>query len=230
MDKEIVDLWADIGSEGYWTKFLKKNNSKGIFVPFECRWPQPGFVGEEYFNVPIGVVVMGQNPNAPKQKELLKDDEVMFDMIRKHSDERTKESLESLFELMPEFMLGGRIVDGKNRRRWTSIRTIEKHLNLRLHDIAYLNLIPLTLTHKIIVQAYKEAFELSTEKQLEVLNPDKIVIYGKGAYDRFVDWAGSKWRKRACYLFQERYANSLTPDARQDYAIRLSEMRRWLES
>ena len=229
MDKEIIDLWADIGAKDYWTKFLERNNGKGIFVPFECRWPQPGFVGSEYFDVPLGVVVMGQNPNAPKKENLLNDDEVMFDKIREHSNERTSESLEDLFELMPEFMLGGRIVDGKSRPKWTSVRTVEKHLNLCLDEIAYLNLNPLTLTHTRIVSQYREAFELSTKRQLTVLNPDKIIIYGKGAYDKFVDWADNKWKKRACYLLQAQYANSLSPDEKEDYAKRINRMRKWLK-
>ena len=232
MNRQIIDLWAKIGSEDYWQRFMKNNNRKGIFVPFEERWPQPGFIGRNYFDMPRRIVVMGQNPNAPNKKEkgLLDDDQVMFAMIKEHSERRTSESLEDLFELMPEFMLGGRIVDGKSRRKWTSVRTIEKRLKLCLDDIAYLNLIPLTLVHKKIVPEYKEAFELSTKRQLRVLKPDKIVIYGKGARDKFKNWEGKKWKKRTRYLFQARYANSLSPDAKKDYEKRINRMRKWLRS
>ena len=213
MDPAIVELWADIGSREYWDELIGRG--RNVFVPFQERWPQPGFIGEGFFDSPTRILVMGQNPNAPKNEGFLDDDEVLFDMIRKHSQESSSESLESLFALMPEFMLGGRYVGGKRRRGWKSIAMVEKRLGLRLNNIAYLNLNPLTLTHKKIVPEYKEAFELSTKKQLKVLNPDKIVIYGKGAHDRFVEWEGNRWDVR--YVEQRNYKN--VPD-----------VKRWLNS
>ena len=229
MDPAIVELWADIGSEEYWDELIGRG--RNVFVPFQERWPQPGFIGEGFFDSPTRILVMGQNPNAPKNKGFLDDDEVLFDMIRKHSQEASSESLESLFALMPEFMLGGRYVGDKRRRGWKSIATVEKHLGLRLNNIAYLNLNPLTLIRtEILTEYYKEAFELSTKKQLKVLNPDKIVIYGKGAYDNFVKWEGNRWRKRVRYLFQERYANSLSRDKKRKYEKKIGKMRIWLKS
>lgn len=141
---------------------------------------------------------MGQNPNSPEKqgRGLLDDDKVMFNVIQKHSKERSSESLESLFALMPEFMLGSRYVEGERRKGWKSITAVDRHLDLCLDDIAYLNLNPLTLVHKRIVSEYREAFEHSTKKQLQILNPDKIVFYGKGAHDRFVMWTGGHWDVR----------------------------------
>ena len=67
MNKQIVNLWADIGSDSYWKNVMKEGAH--VFVPFKSRWPQPGFIGGGYFDSPKRVVVMGQNPRADKHKK-----------------------------------------------------------------------------------------------------------------------------------------------------------------
>ena len=197
LDTRIIDLWADIGSKQYWSDFMGRNDS--VFVPFERRWPQPGFIGKYYFDSSRRVVVMGQNPGEPKKRWQLDDDELLFKQIRKHSEIRTSDSLDALFSIGREFMKGSR----PGRRRWRPIGAVEDHLDLKLENIAYLNLIPLTLTHTRIVPAYREAFNLSTRKQLDALNPHKIVVFGKGAYEKFMELDGGHWDVR--YIEQRKF-------------------------
>lgn len=70
MDKRIVELWADIGSEDYWDDFMKRNGRD--FVLFEERWPQPGFIGRYYFDMPKRVLVAADGMCATSSNETTK--------------------------------------------------------------------------------------------------------------------------------------------------------------
>ena len=190
MDKRIIELWADIGSEEYWGDLVKRH--KSTFVSFDDRWPQPGFIGRNYVNSQHPVLVMGQNPRASNTSRANDSDMEMFHLIQKHSKERSTGSLEALFSMMRLFMRG----QSGYKPTWPPIRAAERHLDLELDNIAYLNLIPLATTGDRIVPAFREAFERSTERQLGRLQPAKIVVYGKRAYEKFVELGGGKWQVR----------------------------------
>ena len=198
MDKRIIDLWADIGSEEYWDRLM--NRQQEFFIPLKDRLPQPGYIGSRYFDMPSRVVVMGQNPGTPKAQWELDDDDLMLKQIRNHSNERTLESLRTMFSLMPEYMLGERV----GRRAWAPMAIVKK-LELSLDNVVLLNLIPLCHRNAGIVPAFKDAFEISTKRQLEVLKPDKIVVFGKGAYDCFMNWGGREWNVR--HIAQRNHEN-----------------------
>ena len=184
MEQEIIDLWANIGPEGYWSDLLVKN--PGVFVPFSERWPQPGFIGGHYFDSDSRVVVMGQNPRASNTSTTKEADMEMFRLIRNHSQERSAESIAELFSMMRNFMLGMGY-----GRAWTPITAVRRHLSLDLDSIAYLNLIPLATSGDRIVPAFEDAYQKSTMLQLKSLNPDKVVVFGKGAYDRLDHLGGT---------------------------------------
>ncbi|MBI4339709.1 MAG: hypothetical protein HY680_07115 [Chloroflexi bacterium] len=188
MENAIVNLWADIGADAYWDSFLKRAKARMEFVPFSQRWPQPGFVGSQYYGASTRVVVMGQNPRASNTTAATDADKEMFRLIKQHGDERTIESLNTLFAMMRSFMLGVRY-----KPAWRPITAVQNHLGLRLDDIAYLNLIPLATYNDRIVPDFREAFGLSTERQLALLEPAKIVVYGKGAYGKFMELGGRDW-------------------------------------
>ncbi|MCE2458458.1 MAG: hypothetical protein J4G14_11695 [Dehalococcoidia bacterium] len=208
MQREIIDLWADIGSEGYWSDLLAKN--PGIFVPFSERWPQPGFIGSHYFDSDSRVVVLGQNPRASNTVTTAEADMEMFRLIRNHSQERSAESIVELFSMIRSFMLG---ID--YGRAWIPITTVRRHLSLALDSVAYLNLIPLATSEDRIVPAFEYAYENSTMLQLQSLNPDKIVVFGKGTYDRF-KYLGGTDQYEARYVGQRSYSRDAPP------------VRRWL--
>ena len=104
MNKTTVDLWADIGSEDYWNDLI--DQKPGVFCPFEQRWPQPGFIGRKYLDSTCRVVVMGQNPRGSNTPKAANADKEMFRLIRHHSDIRSRDTLEELFAMMRNFMLG----------------------------------------------------------------------------------------------------------------------------
>ena len=226
MDKRIIDLWADIGSKKYWRGFLIRNDRRFVttrlssppvftehrFVPFKKRWPQPGFVGEEYFASPTKTVVMGQNPRATNNPIDQVSDMEMFRLIRSHSENRSSESLAELFSMMKKFMRG--IEYGS---AWEPVTIAEKDFCLNLNEIAYLNLIPLATYGNKIPPKSQEVFEMSTKRQLEILNPDKILVYGKGAYDKFDEWEHGTWNVLGIY--QEGYLGreSISEDKRRNY-------------
>lgn len=189
MNKTIVNLWADIGSEGYWNDLLDQN--PGVFCPFEQRWPQPGFIGRKYLRSARRVVVLGQNPRASNTSSTVDADKEMFRLIRRHSDIRSGDTLEELFAMMRSFMLG---IDCG--RAWKPITAVQRHLDLELDNIAYLNLIPLATYQDEIVPAFEQAFERSTRRQLKSLRPNKIVVFGKGAYDKFQEIGADPWDVR----------------------------------
>ena len=194
MDQDLVEMWAEIGSKPYWEDLLN-----ATFVPFEERWPQPGFVGTHYFDSSTHVVVMGQNPRASNTQRASSADRKMFHLIRSHSENRTAESLKALFEMMGKFLLGIE----PYRPAWRPITAARKHLNLQLDDIAYLNLIPLATHRRCSVPAFREAFDRATKRQLNLLDPAKIVVYGKGAYTTFMRLGGGQWNVR--YIEQRNY-------------------------
>ena len=185
MDQNLIEMWADIGSEPYWEALVDPR----IFVPFEERWPQPGFVGSRYFNSSTRVVLMGQNPRASKTQRASYADGKMFGLIRGHSEIRTVESLETLFGMMGKFLLGIE----PYKPAWRPITAARRHLDLQLDDIAYLNLIPLATHNDRIVPKFTEAFDRATKKQLKLLDPEKIVVYGKGAFTAFQELGGHEW-------------------------------------
>ncbi len=208
MKREIINLWAKIGSEGYWSDLLAKNPS--VFVPFSERWPQPGFIGSRYFVSDSRVVVMGQNPRASNTTTTAQADMEMFRLIRNHSQESSAESIATLFSMMRSFMLGT-----SYGRAWIPITAVRRHLGLKLDNIAYLNLIPLATTGDRIVPAFEDAYEKSTMLQLQSLNPDKIVVFGKGAYDK-LEHLGGIDQYDARYVGQRSYRKDAPP------------VRRWL--
>ena len=144
MKQGVIDLWADIGSEVYWNDLIVKN--PGVFVPFSERWPQPGFIGNHYFDSDSRVVVMGQNPRASNTTTTVEADTEMFRLIRAHSQERSARSIDTLFSMMRSFMLG---LD--YGRDWKPITAVRRYLSLNLDDIVYLNLIPLATSGDRIV-------------------------------------------------------------------------------
>lgn len=197
MNQEIINLWADIGSEDYWRGVLP--DASQIFVSFQERWPQPGFVGHKYLESQNRIMVMGQNPRARNTIQASDSDKEMFRLIRNHGASRNSESLEALFSMMQKFMRG----ISPYYPSWRPITAAEKHLGLSLEDIAYLNLIPLATYSDRIVPEFRQAFDLSTRLQLEALKPDKIVVYGKGAFEKFQDLGTEVWDTR--YIEQRNY-------------------------
>ena len=189
MDRRIIDLWADIGSKRHWDDLLSRE--LGVFVPFDERWPQPGFIGESYFEETNRVLVMGQNPRASNTKRANESDIKMFSLIQNHSLQRSGESMDSLFSMMRMFMLGI-----KYKPAWKPITATERHLGLNLDRISYLNLIPLATYDDRISPAFREAYEHSTKRQLEALQPEKVVVFGKGAYEKFKELSGGQWDAR----------------------------------
>ena len=227
MDPAIVELWADIGSREYWEDLpTYKGRSKvevkfeDIYIPFDERWPQPGFIGKRYFKLPKRkrIVVIGQNPGVPTNQQNLDDDEVMFKLIRKHSKKRSEKSLNALFSMMRGFMLGSRV----GRRGWGPIENVQKHIGLELDSIAYLNLIPLAMQGEDFdLKTLREPYEISTKLQIRLLKPSKILFYGKIPHDNFVDWDDGDWD--VCYL--KRIRRNLEIDKRK-----FSRVKRWLKS
>lgn len=202
MNEEIVNLWADIGSEVYWRDLVVKFEG---FVRFDERWPQPGFIGDQYLSSPRRVLVMGQNPRASNSQRATTSDRELFRLIKQHAETRTRESLGELFRMNRDFMLGI-----THRPAWKPITAARNHLGLSLDSIAYLNLIPLATRGDMITPAFSDAFLRSTAMQFEVLKPDKVVLYGKGAYDRFRRLSGFSNVK---YIEQRNY--SLAPAVRE---------------
>ena len=162
-----------------------------MFVPFENRWPQPGFIGRGYFDVSKKVVVMGQNPRASNTARASSADTELFRLIRVLSKSQTNKSLTELFSMTRDFMRGIGYTPA-----WKPIIAAERHLGLNLDNIAYLNLIPLATYKDKIVPEFRRAFDLSTKRQLEALTPAKIVVFGKGAHDKFIEVSGGKWDSR----------------------------------
>ena len=229
MDKRIIDIWADVGSEDYWDdlqvyKFKGRRKDEAdfedIYIPFDERWPQPGFIGKRYFKLPKRkrIAVIGQNPGVPTNQQDLDDDEVMFNLIRKHSEKRSEKSLNALFSMMREFMLGSRV----GRRGWGPIENVHKHIGLELDNIAYLNLIPLAMQGEDFdLKTLREPYEISTKLQIRLLKPSKILFYGKMPYENFTDWDNGDWD--VCYL--KRIRRNLEIDKRK-----FSRVKRWLRS
>ena len=223
MDKGIVELWADIGSIEYWTDLLVyKGNSivpfEKIYHPLKKRWPQPGFVGRDYFDSSNRVVVMGQNPGVPNKQRGLEDDQVMFEKIQRLSSGRSLETLEDLLSTMREFMLGTR----PGRREWGPIRDVRKYIGLNLENIAYLNLVPLcTQGNKFNLKTLQEPYRKSTKLQIKLLKPDKILFYGKVPHDKFEQWESEQWD--VCYL--ERIQGNIKIDWGK-----FAEVKDWLKS
>ena len=199
MDRTILDLWAEIGSGSYWSDLLTSN--PGIFCPFDHRWPQPGFVGSDYLGSNQRVAIIAQNPRASNTSRAEAADRVMFELIREHSATRSRDSLDALFEMMREFMLGTHY-----KPAWKPVTAIRRHLYLELDDIAYLNLIPLATCGDRIVPAFSEAFDRSTGLQLEHLRPDKVVVFGKGAYEKLQEIGTCSWDVR--YMQQRNYRDA----------------------
>jgi hypothetical protein len=205
VNQTIIDLWAEIGSEAYWADLVTEFPHD--IVPFKDRWPQPGFVGGHYLDSPRRIVVMGQNPRASNTVLASDSDREMFRLIRRHSEVCTQESLTQLFRMTRDFMLGV----APYKPAWKPITAVRNHLGLSLDNIAYLNLIPLATQSDLIAPVYSRAYARSTRKQLELLKPDKIVVYGKGAYTRF----GELWGRSSDVRYIEQRNYSLAPGVRK---------------
>ncbi len=199
MDSTIRDLWAKIGSESTWSDLMASN--PGIFCPFEHRWPQPGFVGRDYLGSKQRVAVMAQNPRASNTSKAEAADSVMFELIREHSVTRSPDSLDALFGMMRDFMLGINY-----KPDWKPVTAVRRYLYLELDEIAYLNLIPLATYGDRIVPGFRQAFDISTRLQLEHLRPDKIVVFGKGAYEKFQELGAGSWDVR--YMQQRNFRDA----------------------
>ncbi len=107
MDQEslmerLVGIWGDIGDEKYWSDPAFRRSP---FVPFQDRWPQPGYVGREY-SEGGRIVLIGQNPRASNKACSDPGDLALFDAVRRHASVRTVESLRELFDVARPFMLG----------------------------------------------------------------------------------------------------------------------------
>ena len=224
MNWDVIDLWANIGSEDHWCDLpVRKNNCPApfdsVYVPFRKRWPQPGFIGKGYFDSAVRVLVIGQNPRASNNRSSKGGDEEMFDLIRRHSYRRSAESLQALFSMMRRFMSGGGY-----GAPWGVVEDLETHTDLGLDGIAYLNAIPLA-THgdRINLVTYKHAYERSTKLQLGVLKPHKILFHGKAPHDKFHEWE----RDSACWdtNYLERIHKNVKCDPK-----RLAEVNRWLRT
>ena len=157
------------------------------------------------------IVMMGQNPRASNTQQARYADMELFRLIRRHSEARSADSLETLFSMTKKFMLG----IPPFTPAWTPITVARNYLGLKLDTIAYLNLIPLATVNDRIVQ-FKQPFDAATRIQLELLDPAKIVVFGKGAYEMFQRLADPSYDVR--YVGQR----SFKKDARA--------VREWLDS
>lgn len=235
MNRRIVELWADIGSEEYWDdlpvyKYNRPVPFQKIYFPFDKRWPQPGFIGKRYFKLPKHrrIVVIGQNPGVPSDLSNIADDREMFRLIKRHSRERSSESIDDLFSTMRGFMLGLR--DG--RQAWGPIEDVQDYIGLKLDNIAYLNLIPLCTKKDVNfdgLQTLKEPYRLSTRRQIRRLKPDKILFFGKIPYRKFKEWDRKWWKGRKSDVkYVERAMNARIRTDRKLDRRRISEVREWL--
>ena len=221
MHEEVIDLWGDIGSENYWCDLpVHKGSSsvpfESIYIPFRERWPQPGFIGKEYCDSAARVLVVGQNPRASNNPASNRGDREMFELIRRHSHERSAESLQSLFSMMRRFMRGE-----DYGPPWGVVDDMAK-FNLELDRITYLNLIPLaTCGDKITLVTYKNAYERSTKLQLKLLNPNKILFHGKTPYRQFHKWENNNARCDTTFL--ERIYGKVKCDPQK-----FAEVKEWL--
>ena len=199
MDQSLVKLWAGIGSEAYSEDF--RSHRPTTFVPFEERWPQPGFVGPRYLRSSRRILVVGQNLRARTMQRASGADKELFRLIRNHSRLRTVEIIDMLFEMQRKFMQG---IECKPA--WRPITAARNHLCLRVDAIAYLNLIPLATFGDHIAPEFKEAFGRAIGKQLQLLNPKKMIAYRKGAYDMFRELGSFQWDVR--YIEQRNYKDA----------------------
>ena len=222
MNRDVIELWGDIGSENYWHDLpVYKSNSpvpfESVYVPFSERWPQPGFIGERHFDSAVRVLVIGQNPRASNNPQSMRGDVEMFELIRRHSRSRSATSLLALFSMMRRFMSG----KGYGPP-WGVVEDMEMHIHLDLDNIAYLNVIPLA-THddKISLATCKYTYERSTRLQLALLEPHRILFHGKAPYDEFRRWDRESARWDSAYL--ERIYGTVKYDP-----VKFTEVRKWL--
>ena len=148
---------------------------------------------------------MGQNPRASNTPTTARADAEMFRLVKNHSKERSIDTITALFSMMRLFMLG---ID--YGRAWIPITSVDRHLGLTLDNLAYLNLIPLATFNDRIAPAFEDAYAESTMLQLQILNPDKIVVFGKGAYDRFEHLGGTD-QYDTRYVGQRSYKKDAPP-------------------
>ena len=224
MNEYILELWGEIGSKDYWRDLpVHKNRSRvsfeSVYVPFSERWPQPRFIGKGYFDSKVRVLVIGQNPRASNNPGAIRGDEEMFDLIRRHSRSRSTESLQDLFSMMRRFMSG----NGYGAP-WGVVEDMETHIHLNLDGIAYLNVIPLaTLDNTLNLATCKYAYERSTKRQIETLEPQKVLFHGRAPYDKFHEWDNTRDQWDTNYLAR-RYRNVICDPAR------FAEVKEWLRT
>ncbi len=148
------------------------------------------------------VIAMAQNPRASNTLRASDADMEMFRRIRRHSRVRSDDSLGYLFSMMRSFMLGI-----SYKPAWRPVTAFTRHLGLALDNIAYLNAIPLATYNDLIVPAaFRSAFDRSTRLQLGHLNPDKIVVFGKGAYEEVQKMGVDEWDMR--YIEQRNFKDA----------------------
>ena len=222
MNRDVIERWGELGSKDYWHDLpVFRSNSpvpfESVYVPFSERWPQPGFIGERYFDSPVKVLVIGQNPRASNNPSSMRGDMEMFDLIRQHSRTRSAGSLQALFSMMRRFMSG----NGYGAP-WGVVEDMESHIHLVLDNLAYLNVIPLA-THddKISLATCKSAYERSTRRQLSLLDPHKILFHGKAPYDAFRRWDTDSAQWDSDYL--ERIYGNVKCDP-----VKFNRVRQWL--
>ncbi len=225
MNRDVIDVWGDVGSSAYWRDLrVEKGRSvvpfEHVYVPLRKRWPQPGFIGEGYFDSNVRILVVGQNPRASNNAASIRGDKEMFELIKHHSAERSAGSLERLFRMMRGLLSG----DGYGAP-WPWVEdVVNNNFHLNLDKIAYLNLIPLA-THgdNFTLATYKHTYDRSTRLQLHLLEPDKILFHGKAPYDRFQKWEQGNLDWDTSYL--ERIYGNVKYDPG-----RFAEVRKWLRN
>ena len=170
LDKRIIELWSSIPRKKGWEPAFDKWND--LLTPFNPRYPQPGFVGRNYFKSNSRIVVMGINPGLGKNFE--SSDERLFNSILSLERRPTKKNFKLVMntyeENMPEWTIFS---------RWN----ILDRLSLTLDEIAYLNVLPVNTEVACdstrLNPVYEYAISNFTSRQLKLLRPNAVLNLGK---------------------------------------------------
>ena len=170
LDDQIVQLWSKISSPASWR--YARSNFGELLTPFNPRYPQPGFIGNEYFESRCRVLLMGINPGPGKGYEAK--DRILFDSSLRLARDPSAENLNSLMSIYREQMPA-----------WTifSRHGIFNRLGLSLDRIAFMNVLHLNTdvgpAEKELEPVYKYVITKFTSKQLYLLQPHAILHLGK---------------------------------------------------
>lgn len=183
---EVVSTWADVSSPAFWQPTFAKH--PGVFAPGH---PWPGYIGSRY----DGIVVIAQNPRASAAADRATSDaEVETDRrLDLFAARPTREMLLDVFAYARRFLLG------EVGRAWRPVSFARAHLGVEVDDAVFLNVIPLaTIGERVHVDGFRAAYQLSTAKQLAVLDPAprKIVVYGEAAANQFKELSRSRYPTR----------------------------------